>query len=209
MNLASYYRRRRRRELPSTPVAQTRVNYRTARLVAAVAGLLGALCAVLTPFLPVNQTTADLNWPQNGSLGSVTAPLIGYVPTELSITVPCRVAAGLNDTGTTVLLSTVPKQAPKAVDRGLLIQRANGDLVVVVRNTPVVVAPMAQVLSPACRELTFTARADKVTGEFVGLTKGPDSDDPGAPLRGERGGYDFRPQIVGVFTDLTGPAPPD
>ena len=32
--------------------------------------------------------------------------------------------------------------------------------------------------------------------------------DPGAPLRGERGGYDFRPQIVGVFTDLSGPAPP-
>ena len=36
----------------------------------------------------------------------------------------------------------------------------------------------------------------------------PDADDPGAPLRGERGGYDFRPQIVGVFTDLSGPAPP-
>jgi arabinosyltransferase C len=27
-------------------------------------------------------------------------------------------------------------------------------------------------------------------------------------LRGERSGYDFRPQIVGVFTDLSGPAPP-
>jgi len=77
-------------------VAQTPANYRTVRLVAAVAGLLGALCAVLTPFLPVNQTTADLNWPQNGSLGSVTAPLIGYVPTELTLTVPCRVAAGLD-----------------------------------------------------------------------------------------------------------------
>ena len=129
------------------------------------------------------------------------------MPTELTITVPCTAAAGLNDTRS-VLLSTVPKEAPKAVDRGLLIQRANNDLVVVVRNTPVVVAPMAQVVSPACRELRFTAHADKVTGEFVGLTKGPDSDDPGAPLRGERGGYDFRPQIVGVFTDLSGPAPP-
>ncbi|EUA19144.1 integral membrane indolylacetylinositol arabinosyltransferase EmbC domain protein [Mycobacterium xenopi 4042] len=48
----------------------------------------------------------------------------------------------------TVLLSTVPKQAPKAVDRGLLIERVNDDLVVVVRNTPVVVAPLSQVLSP-------------------------------------------------------------
>ena len=63
-------------------------------------------------------------------------------------------------------------------------------------------------LSPACQELTFTAHADSVSGEFVGLTQGPDSPDPGEPLRGERGGYDFRPQIVGVFTDLSGPAPP-
>jgi arabinosyltransferase C len=46
-----------------------------------------------------------------------------------------------------------------------------------------------------------------VTAEFVGLTKGADSDDPGAALKGRRGGYDFRPQIVGVFTDLSAPAP--
>ena len=107
-----------------------------------------------------------------------------------------------------MLLSTVPKQAPKAVDRGLLIERVNNDLLVIVRNTPVVIAPLNQVLSPACQELTFTAHADKVTGEFVGLVNGPDTDNPGEPLRGERSGYDFRPQIVGVFTDLAGPAPP-
>ena len=208
-------------QLRSDPVTQTRANFRTARLIAAIAGLLGAACAILTPFLPVKQTTAQLNWPQDGTFSSVTAPLIGYVATDLSITVPCRAAAGLTgapataageagsaDSGKTVLLSTVPKQAPKAVDRGLLIQRANNDLAVVVRNTPVVTAPMSEVLSPACRKLVFTAHADKVTAEFVGLTKGKDSDDPGAPLRGEGGGYDFRPQIVGVFTDLSGPAPP-
>ena len=189
-------------------MTQVGANHRTARLVALVAGLLGAALAILTPFLPVKQTTAQLNWPQNGTLSSVTAPLIGYVATEMSIEVPCRAAAGLTATGNTVLLSTVPKQAPKAVDRGLLIQRVGNDLVVVVRNTPVVVAPMSQVLSPACQQLTFTAHADKVTGAFVGLIKGPDSDDPGAALKGERGGYDFRPQIVGVFTDLSGPAPP-
>ena len=186
---------------------QTRANYRTARLVAVIAGLLGAALAIVTPLLPVTQTTAKLNWPQNNTLSSVTAPLIGYVATDLTISVPCRTAAGLTG-GKTVLLSTVPKQAPKAVDRGLLIQRANNDLVMVVRNTPVVVAPMSQVLSPACEKLTFTAHADTVTGEFVGLKQGLEGEKPGAPLRGERGGYDFRPQIVGVFTDLSGPAPP-
>jgi arabinosyltransferase C len=183
-------------------------NHRTARLIAIVAGLLGAAFAVATPFLPVTQTTAQLNWPQNGVLQSVDAPLIGYVATDLTITVPCRAAAGLAGPNKTVLLSTVPKEAPKAVDRGLLIERVNNDLLVIVRNTPVVSAPLDQVLSPACQRLTFTAHADKVTGEFVGLVKGRDTDAPGKPLRGERGGYDFRPQIVGVFTDLSGPAPP-
>ncbi|MEW5810592.1 MAG: arabinosyltransferase domain-containing protein [Actinomycetota bacterium] len=183
-------------------------NHRTARLIAIVAGLLGTVLAIATPLLPVEQTTAQLNWPQNGVLASVDAPLIGYVATDLEIAIPCRAAAGLDRPGRSVLLSTVPKQAPKAVDRGLLIERVNNDLLVIVRNTPVVSAPLDQVLSPACRELTFTAHADKVTGEFVGLTQPQDSADAGEPLRGERGGYDFRPQIVGVFTDLSGPAPP-
>ena len=201
-------------QLPSSPVVRDgarRTNHRTARLVAIIAGLLGAALALATPFLPVKQTTAQLNWPQNGVLQSVNAPLIGYVATDLDINIPCSAAAGLagpQNAGRTVLLSTVPKQAPKAIDRGLLIERVNNDLLVIVRNTPVVTAPLSQVLSPACEKLTFTAHADKVTGEFVGLVKGPDTDDPGAPLRGERSGYDFRPQIVGVFTDLAGPAPP-
>ncbi|WP_264001936.1 arabinosyltransferase domain-containing protein, partial [Mycolicibacterium gadium] len=196
------------RQLISSSVNETRAKYRTARLVAVIAGLLGAGLAILTPLLPVKQTTAELNWPQNGVLNSVTAPLISYVATDLTIDVPCRAAAGLNSPDKTVLLSTVPKQAPKAVDRGMLIQRANDVLVVVVRNTPVVVAPMSEVLSPACQKLTFTAHADRVTAEFVGLTQGADSNAPGKPLAGERSGYDFRPQIVGIFTDLSGPAPP-
>ena len=202
-------------QLRSTSVTDAGRSYRTARTVAVVTGLLGALLAIATPFLPIKQTTAQLNWPQNGVLESVTAPLIGYVATDMTITVPCQAAAGLAgpaNVNRTVLLSTVPKQAPQAVDRGLLIERANNNLVVVVRNTPVVVAPMSAVLGPDCQRLEFTAQADRVTAEFVGLTQAVSpantGDDPDAPLRGERGGYDFRPQVVGVFTDLTGPAPP-
>ena len=194
-------------ELASSTVKDTGANHRIARLVASVAGLLGVLLAIATPLLPVIQTTAQLNWPQNGVFGSVDAPLISYVATDLTVTVPCEAAAGLagpGDAGKTVLLSTVPKQAPKAVDRGLLIVRANNDLVLVVRNVPVVTAPLSQVLSPACQRLTFTAHADRVTAEFVGLTQGPNAEHPGSPLRGEKSGYDFRPQIVGVFTDLAG-----
>lgn len=136
------------RQLPSRSVEDVAPKYRVARNVAVLAGLLGVLLAIATPFLPVKQTTAELNWPQNGEFGSVTAPLISYVPTDMEISVPCQAAAGLTG-NRTVLLSTVPKQAPKAVDRGLLIERTNGNLNVVVRNTPVVVAPMSAVLSPS------------------------------------------------------------
>lgn len=198
-------------QLPSTSVGEAGANYRLARLVAVVAGLLGAALALATPLLPVKQTTAQLNWPQNGTFSSVEAPLISYVATDLNISVPCQAAAGLDgpqNAGKTVLLSTVPKQAPKAVDRGLLLERVNGDLVLIVRNVPVVTAPMSQVLGPDCQRVTFTAHADRVIGEFVGLKQGPTTEHPGAPLRGEKSGYDFRPQIVGVFTDLAGPSPP-
>ncbi|GLD32073.1 MULTISPECIES: arabinosyltransferase domain-containing protein [Mycobacterium] len=198
-------------ELPSTSVSDAGANYRLARLVAVVAGLLGTILALATPLLPVRQTTAQLNWPQNGTFGSVEAPLISYVATDLNISVPCQAAAGLagpQNAAKTVLLSTVPKQAPKAIDRGLLLQRVNEDLVLIVRNVPVVTAPMSEVLGPSCQRLTFTAHADRVTGEFVGLKQGPTTEHPGEPLRGEKSGYDFRPQIVGVFTDLSGPAPP-
>ena len=160
-------------------------NHRTARWIAIVAGLLGAFLAMATPLLPVTQTTAQLNWPQAGVLKSVDAPLIGYVATDLDITIPCSAAAGLTGPAT-VLMSTVPKQAPKAVDRGLLIERVGGDLLVIVRNTPVVSAPLTQVLSPACKELKFTAHADKVTGEIVGLVQGPKDKNPVQRVCAER-----------------------
>ena len=133
-------------------------NHRIARLVASLGGLLGVLLAIATPLLPVDQTTAQLNWPQTDTFGSVDAPLIGYVATDLTITVPCQAAAGLTgggNAGKTVLLSTVPEQAPKAVDRGLLIVRANDELVLVGGDDPVVSAPPSQVLKPACERVTF------------------------------------------------------
>ena len=55
-------------QLPSTSVIDAVPTYRTARTIAVVTGLLGALLAIATPFLPIKQTTAQLSWPQNGVL---------------------------------------------------------------------------------------------------------------------------------------------
>ena len=96
-------------------------NHRTVRLVAIVAGLLGAALALATPFLPVTQTTAELNWPQNGVLQSVDAPLIGYVPTELNVSIPCSAAAGLRGTAERAAVHRAEAGAeghrPRAADR--------------------------------------------------------------------------------------------
>ena len=51
----------------STSDAVTRSDVKTARWVAMIAGLIGCVLSVLTPLLPVVQTTATLNWPQAGS----------------------------------------------------------------------------------------------------------------------------------------------
>lgn len=68
---------------------------RLTRWVAMVAGLIGFVCSVLTPLLPVVQTTANLNWPQGGQLNSVTSPLISLTPVDMTITIPCDVARGM------------------------------------------------------------------------------------------------------------------
>ena len=94
-----------------------------------------AALAILTPFLPghADHRTTDLAAERNAEQRH-RASHDRLCAHRMSVSVPCRAAAGLNATENTVLLSTVPKQAPKAVDRGLLIEQANNDLVVVVQH---------------------------------------------------------------------------
>ena len=102
-----------------------------------------------------------------------------------------------------------PKQAPKAVDRGLLIQRANRDLVLVVRNTPGRRSPLSQVLSPDCQKLTFTAHADKVTGEFVGLKNGPTATSRAVRFVASAAATTSVPRSWVCSPDLAGRSPPE
>jgi len=205
---------------------------RTARIIAIVTGVLGAILAIVTPLLPVTQTTAELNWPQQGQLNAVQAPLVSYVPVELTASVPCSTIDALNrapaqpvtadETRTeavfnnpSVLLSTTPKQADKAVERGLFIREtgAPGDpadkrsIEVVVRNTAIVSATLAEIDAQHCSSIDVSATHSEVKATFVGMT------DPatGGPLTGSTADNDHtqgdqRPQLTGIFTDLTGPA---
>jgi arabinosyltransferase B len=198
-------------------------NVGVTRWVATIAGLIGFVLAVATPLLPVVQTTAMLNWPQNGQLNSVTAPLISLTPVDFTATVPCSIvrdvppAAGPGDSAGTagsngstgssgpgaIVLGTAPKQGKDANLNALFVVVNKDRVDVTDRNVVILSVPRDLVLSPQCHRIVVMSTRAGTFAIFVGLK------DPDGGLLGK--GYadpNLRPQIVGVFTDLTGPAPP-
>ena len=160
-------------------------------LLAAGLGLLGVLLAVATPFLPVQQSTTTLTWPQQGSLTGVTAPLVSYTPHRLDLALPCAMTtASLAENR--VLVSTVPPAAPGAAELGLLARTNQGRLDITLQGQPVLSAALSSLGGPDCvARVSSTATA--TTTELQGNTR---------TLAG-----DLRPQVVGVFSELSGQAP--
>ncbi|OMC53344.1 arabinosyltransferase [Mycobacterium sp. IS-836] len=177
-------------------------NVRMTRWVATIAGLIGFILSVATPLLPVVQTTATLNWPQNGELNNVTAPLISLNPVDVTATAPCSVVRDLPPEGG-VVLSTAPKKGKDAALNALFIV-VNGQRVDVTdRNVVIASVSRDQAASPQCQRIEVTSTRAGTFATFVGLT-----DAAGKPAGGGFADPNLRPQIVGVFTDLSGPAPP-
>jgi arabinosyltransferase B len=172
------------------------------RWVATIAGLIGFLLSVATPLLPVVQTTADLNWPQSGQLKSVTAPLISLTPVDFHATVPCEVVGALPPTGG-VVLGTAPRKGKDANLQALFVVVNKQRVDVTDRNVVILSVPRDQVASPQCQHIDITSTLAGTYATFVGL-----KDPGGAELRSGYPDPNLRPQVVGVFTDLTGPAPP-
>lgn len=163
-----------------------------ARPVALIAALIGALLAVSVPFLPVRVDAATLNWPQDAAVSDVEAPLVSYAPLSFDATIPCAAMEQLGGGG--VLSSTAPAGAPDLERNGFLAQvtaptpDAGASLDVVLRNQALFSVPVAE-LAADC-ELTVSSNMTETT----------------ATLSGQEPvvlGGDFRPQMVGVFSDLT------
>nr|WP_235174828.1 arabinosyltransferase domain-containing protein [Tomitella biformata] len=173
---------------------------RNARIIAVVTGLLGFLLAILTPILPVTQTTAQLNWPQDGTLNAVSAPFVGYQPTSLQASIPCSAIASLADTGGSVLLSTAPDSAGEAAhQRGLFATIQDGHVEVRSRNSLIARVALADVTAPgACSSLDISSTPEMTSAVFNGLLNGDGN------VIGGWNENDQRPQIVGVYTDITG-----
>ena len=161
------------------------------RLVAIVSGLLGTLCFLSLPFLPVAQTTATVQWPQNGSVNSVTAPLMAHSPQQLTATIPCTLVADLPANGG-ILLSTAPAGGEDAGDRAMFIRASEDTVDVVSRNRVIASAPREQVAAGECSQLAVVAAPTYVEADFRGLD--------GAAGRVDAD--DLRPMVVGLYTDL-------
>ncbi|MFT4125576.1 MAG: arabinosyltransferase domain-containing protein [Gordonia sp. (in: high G+C Gram-positive bacteria)] len=185
-------------------------DHRLVKLGAVITGLLGFLLAVLTPLLPVNQTTAELTWPQ-GKIGSVAAPLVSFVPIDMDASVPCSLARRLPAAGG-MLLATLPEGGQKASARALFVRATDDALVVTVRDVVLLTTPRAAAQdNPDCR-IVVHADGTGITARFA-AGPGTASTAPVLPGDGEHtftvGDPDMRPQIVGLYTDLpTAAAPP-
>lgn len=177
-----------------------RSGHRIARLIAVIAGIAGVLLCGVVPLLPVNQTTATIQWPQGttegGYVGDITAPLVAGAPQSLDITIPCAAIATLPADGGLVL-STVPAGGVDATKNGLFVRATKDTVIAAYRDSVAASAPRTQVTAGGCPELHLWANAGGVGADFVGI--------PGAAgtLPVEK-----KPQIGGVFTELkTGPQP--
>ena len=77
---------------------------------------------ILAPFLPVNQTTATVTWPQHKSVKSVEAPLIAHSPQSISLDVPFSAIQAMKGQKDGIIASTLPGQSLQATQRGLFIR---------------------------------------------------------------------------------------
>lgn len=175
-------------------------SHRIARLVAVVSGIAGLLLCALVPLLPVKQTTATILWPQgttaDGDITQITAPLVSGAPRALDISVPCPAIATL-PAGGGLVLSTLPAGGVDTGKHGLFVRADKDTVVVAFRDTVAAVASRSAIAEGRCSVLHLWADAGGAHADFVGI--------PGAAgtLPAEK-----KPQVGGIFTDLTVAAQP-
>lgn len=158
------------------------------RWTAIIAGLIGFLCFVATPLLPVDQTQSSYDWPQHDSVQSINAPLISVAPESLEATIPMSAVNELRD-GQNMVYGTVPPESKKASNRGLFV-RANDDGLSVVSLDEVLLTLNAKEVAQLddAAKLKISATGDGTTVS-VGKHKKTTDDD-------------LRPQVTGVYTEL-------
>lgn len=102
-----------------------------------MAGLVGIVLCAITPLLPVDKSTAKIDWPAGQPLSSatasVTAPLIAQTPQTLDATIPCSLIDSLGTDGGLVL-ATMPPSAQQFNQKALVVSASASSVSVIFRN---------------------------------------------------------------------------
>ncbi|AKE38100.1 Cell wall arabinan synthesis protein [Corynebacterium camporealensis] len=158
------------------------------RLAAIITGLLGFVCFVATPLLPVNQTQSSFSWPQDDSLQSINAPLISVAPEKLDVNIPVSAVDDLRE-GQDLLYGSIPPESKEASNRGMFVRAGEDGLSVSSLDEVLLSLSPEEVdeLEPD-DVLRFHSDGDETTVEVGSFSE--ESDD------------DLRPQVTGVYTEL-------
>lgn len=178
-------------ELGSREQVSAQGDVRVAKWCAALFGLLGFVSFVALPFLPVVHTDASIQWPQNSSVESVTAPAMSYTPSSLDVSVPCEAVGTLSDDTATVL-SFISALGHEASQRSMFIRATPDSVEIMSRNRVIASADRERVAAGECSAITVNFSGEVVTADFVGLLDEPVSIE--AP--------ELRPAVTGIYTDL-------
>ncbi|MDT0433016.1 hypothetical protein RM649_36055, partial [Streptomyces sp. DSM 41770] len=116
---------------------------------------------------------------------------------------PCTVFRDMPASGG-VVLSTAPTDGKQAMLNGLFVTATAQRVDVIARNVVVLSVPRGRMSEPQCQRLQLSS---STSGTYAGV-EGLTDPDTGVTVRGGAEDPNLRPQIVGVFTDLTGPPPP-
>ena len=158
------------------------------RWTAIIAGLIGFLCFVATPLLPVTQTQSSYDWPQHDSVQSINAPLISVAPEDLKATIPISAVDELPE-GQSMVYGTVPPESKKASNRGLFV-RANDEGLSVVSLDEVLLTLNAKEVAKLPKDAKIEISA---TGDGTSVSVGEHE---------KTTEEDLRPQVTGVYTEI-------
>ena len=143
------------------------------RWTAIVAGIVGFVMFLATPFLPIKQTQSSVHWPQNDSLNSVNAPLISVAPESIEAAIPVVATDFLHD-GQTMLYGSIPPESEEATNRGLFVNYSEATGLTVASLDKVVFdltpSEVEQLPDDAVLHLSFTGDGAEVSVTDAGGT---------------------------------------
>lgn len=158
---------------------------------AIVSAILALLCFIATPLMPVHQVQSSVSWPQNGTLKSVSAPLVSVAPEKLHAEIPLKSRAML-DKDSHLIFGTIPSDGPDAGKHGLFVVTDSNGGINIMNLGGSIISVKAEDLDKLGNDAKIVIDTDSkhFTAEIPGTKYTKTYED------------DIRPQVTGMYTDI-------